>query len=1644
MKHIRVAACMLMLALAGCDNNDNAPTAVKNDETPAVQSAPTKDSAQLQKLAQQSEGKELTLLDASEVQLDGAATLVLTFSIPLDPEQDFARTVHVVDKKSGKVDGAWELSPNLKELRLRHLEPNRDLVVSVERDLTALNKAAFGRAYEKTITTRDVQPSVGFASRGSLLPGKVVEGLPVMALNVNDVDVNFFRVKPESLAAFVSQWEYRNALSNWESDNLLKMADLVYTGRFDLNPARNTREKRLLPLGDIKPLQQAGVYIAVMNQAGHYNYSNPATLFTLSDIGVSAHRYHNRLDIFTQSLENGGAQQGVEVALLDEKGQTLAQAASDAQGHVQLENSQQAALLLARKDGQTTLLDLKLPALDLAEFAIAGAPGYSKQFFMFGPRDLYRPGETVILNGLLRDSDGKTLPDQPVKLEVVKPDGQVLRTVVSQPENGLYRFTYPLDSGAPTGMWHIRANTGDNQPRMWDFHVEDFMPERMALNLSAQKTPLAPSEEVTFSVVGYYLYGAPANGNTLQGQLFLRPQREAVQALPGFQFGDIAEENLSRSLDEVQLTLDENGRGDVSANSQWQEAHSPLQVILQASLLESGGRPVTRRAEQAIWPADTLPGIRPQFASKAVYDYRTDATVNQPIVDEGGNAAFDIVYADAQGNKKAASGLQVRLIRERRDYYWNWSESEGWQSQFDQKDLVEGEQTLDLSADETGKVSFPVDWGSYRLEVKAPNDAISSVRFWAGYSWQDNSDGSGAARPDRVTLKLDKPTYRPGDTIKLHVAAPVAGKGYAMVESSDGPLWWQEIDVPAEGLDLSIPVDKAWNRHDLYLSALVVRPGDKSRSATPKRAVGLLHLPLGDENRRLDLTLESPAKMRPNQPLTVNVKASAKHGETPKQINVLLSAVDSGVLNITDYVTPDPWQAFFGQKRYGADIYDIYGQVIEGQGRLATLRFGGDGDELKRGGKPPVNHVNIVAQQALPVTLNEQGEGSVTLPIGDFNGELRVMAQAWTAEDFGSSESKVIVAAPVIAELNQPRFMAGGDTSRLTLDVTTLTDKPQALMIELAASGLLELVSQQPAPVNLAPGVRTTLFIPVRAKEGFGEGELQATLTGLNLPGETLPAQHKQWTIGVRPAWPAQTVNSGTVLQAGETWHAPAQNLENFSPVTLQGQLLLSGKPPLNLARYIRELKAYPYGCLEQTASGLFPSLYTNAAQLKALGIAGDTDEKRRAAVDTGISRMLQMQRDNGGFALWDNNGPEEYWLTAYAMDFLVRAGEQGYSVPADAINRGNERLLRYLQDPGMMSVRYSDDTQASKFAVQAYAGLVLARQQKAPLGALREIWERRSQAASGLPLLQLGIALKNMGDAGRSEQALTLALNTPRRDAQQWMADYGSPLRDNALMLSLLEENKLQPEAQNTLLTTLSEQAFGQRWLSTQESNALFLAARTLQDLPGTWQAQTSLADQPLTGDKAQTRNLDVDRLSALQVTNSGDQPLWLRLDSSGYPQTAPVPASNVLHIERQILGTDGQSKSLSSLRSGELVLVWLEVKASQNVPDALVVDLLPAGLELENQNLANSSASLQDSGSEVQNLLNQMQQADIQHMEFRDDRFVAAVAVNQGQPVTLVYLARAVTPGTYQVSVPQVESMYVPQWRATGSTEGLLIVTP
>ncbi|MFK7608072.1 MULTISPECIES: alpha-2-macroglobulin family protein [unclassified Pseudomonas] len=1614
-------ACALAL-LSACDSSSSGKS-----ETPAAKAQPVAD---VKVLAERYAGRELNVVDVSEVQLDGASTLSVSFSVPLKPQQNFTDTLHLVDAKTGKVDGAWELSDNLMELRLRHLEPLRKLILTVDPGLRAVNGATLAAEYTARLETCDLQPTVGFASRGSVLPTRLAEGLPVIALNVDKVDVDFFRVKPESLPAFLSQWGRNSSLQSYEAKDLLSMADLVYGGRFDLNPARNTRESLILPTSGIKALQQPGVYLAVMKPSGSYNYSTPATLFSLSDIGLSVHRYQKRLDVFTQALEGGKVLADVELELLDGKGKRLAQGKTDKAGHAELALAPKAEILLARQGDQTSLLRLNTAALDLAEFDIGGPTAHPLQFFVFGPRDLYRPGETVLLNALLRDRDGKPVTPQPVSVEVRRPDEQVSRKFVWSPDaSGFYQYPLQLAGEAPTGRWQLVFDLGDGKPQLYEFLVEDFLPERMALELKGSDTPLSPDQTADIEVTGRYLYGAPAAGNRLSGQVYVRPLREAVSRLPGYQFGSVTESELTQDLELDESVLDADGKQTLQLQSQWSQAKSPLQLIVQASLQESGGRPITRRLVQPVWPAERLPGVRGLFEGTET--------------DGDGPVEFELLVADKDGHKLAAENLKVRLVRERRDYYWNYSESDGWSYHYNEKFLNLNEETVSLNVGETAKVSFPVEWGPYRVEVEDPSTGlISSLRFWAGYRAQDNAEG-GAVRPDQVKLALNKAAYVEGETARVTVTPPAPGKGYLLVEGSDGPLWWEEIEVPAEGKTFDVKLDPSWARHDLYVSALVIRPGERKTNVTPKRAVGVLHLPLDRSQRKLSLTLDAPEKMRPKQPLTVKFKVKNADGSIPESTHVLLAAVDAGVLNITDYPTPDPYASLFGRKAYGADQLDIYGQLIEaGQGRLASLAFGGDA-ALAKGGKRPATSVNIVALQSAPVTLNEHGEGEVSVNIPDFNGELRLMAQAWTDDRYGMAQAKTVVAAPLVAELAAPRFLAGGDQTRLALDLSNLTDTPQTLAVQLNAEGQLSLLGNERQNVTLSPGQRSTLQIPVMAQGGFGSGVVKVTVNGLNLPGETVAPFSREWTLGVRPAYPAMLKHYRAVLK-DQPWNLPEGELQAFEPEGREVLLSLSSRPPLNLGEQIRALKAYPYGCSEQTTSGLYPALYADATLLKRLGLEGEPDAERTRKIELGIERLLGMQRYNGSFGLWGADGQEEYWLTAYITDFLLRARDEGYAVPRQALQQASQRLLRYVQERNLIEADYSDNLDHTRFAVQAYAASVLARSQQAPLGALRSIFERRSDAVSGLPLVQLSIALQKMGDQPRADQALAAGLAVTRK-GDQWLGDYGSPLRDQALILALLEENDLMTDQREQRLFELSDQLAASPWLSTQERNSLFLAGRDLLGKPEVdWSAQLNSGSQIRELNNRQSGlKLDGPQLSTpLSVRNEGVDTVYQQLTISGYPLQAPAAGGENMSIRRDYLGMNGEPLDLNALKSGDLVLVHVAVTAKQPVPDALVVDLLPAGLELENQNLGQSAASLENASSEVKQWREAMQNANVEHQEYRDDRYVAALKLEGSGTAHLLYLARAVTPGTYRIPPPQVESMYRPNWQAVGETPGEMVI--
>ncbi|GHT84942.1 lipoprotein [Betaproteobacteria bacterium] len=1594
-------------------------------------------------LARQYAKFALTVVDVSEIELDGTKTLAITASVPLDGEQNFTDFIHLADAHTGaRLDSAWELSSNAMVLHFRHLEPKRKLDLTIDAGLRSMTGKTLAAPYTTTLTTSDLKPMVGFASPGSLLPTRLAEGLPIITLNVDEVEVEFFRVRDDKMAQFASQFASSKRMTSYSGQAIENYTDLVYGGRFKLEAKQNVRETTLLPIRDLKPLQQPGVYYAVLRSRGQYSYALPATMFMLSDVGLSVHRYQNRLEVFAQSLDGGTALAGVELKLFDGNSGTLATATTDTQGRAELPQNNTAHLIVAKKGTHTSLLRINTSALDLGEFDISGAQVGPRQLFVFGPRDLYRPGETILLNALLRDDDGLPVPDQPIKVEIFQPDGEKKSSFSWRADaNGFYQHQLKLSTNDPTGTWRVSFDLGDARRKAsYEFRLEEFLPERMALELTASATPLAIDARPEFHVNGRYLYGAPASGNRLLGHLFVRPLREAVPTLPGFQFGSIREEIENSEIELPDAVLDSEGNTTVRPENEWARLHSPLQLVYQASLQESGGRPVTRRIRQAVWPAEQLPGVRLLFKNHAV---------------SNGPAEFEIVMAGAQGQKLAAKGLKVRLIRERRDYFWSYYDGD-WQNRYTEKTYSVAEDVVDVPADGTAKVTFPVEWGSYLIEVEDPQThVLASERFWAGYSWQYGADSSDNSRPDQVKLTLDKAAYVASDVATVTVTPPAAGSGYLMVESSAGPLWWQPIEVGAEGKQFEIPVSQEWARHDLYLSALVVRPGERKTYNTPKRAVGVLHLPLDRQARKLALTLSAPEKMRPNQTLTVKVKADAADGALAANTRILVSAVDLGILNITSFQTPNPFDNFFARKRYEVDQFDVYGQVIEtGQNRFAKLLFGGDAD-LAPGGKRPDSNVQLLALQSRVVTLNAQGEAEVNLDIPDFNGSVRIMAQAWNDGQFGAGEAVTVIAAPLVAELAAPRFLASGDETRLALDLTNLTEQNQTIDLQLSAADQVH-IKGMPArqKLSLEAGKRQTLLIPVEASGGYGAGKLKLTIAGLHLPGEP-PSKpiERSWQIGVRPPYPAEARYFRTVLAPGQSWRLPRDTTEHFDPRSLEIQVGLSSRPPLNLAEHIRQLIAYPYGCLEQITSGLYPAIYADPAALQTLGIKGDPDEKRIEKINQGIARLAAKQLGNGSFGLWNREGEEEYWLTVYATDFLLRAQERGFAVPDSVLSDASGRLALYLRNEQNISPGYTSDVRHLRFATRAYAALVLARNQNAPLGELRSLFEQRRAAKTALPLVQLSIALQLMGDSQRAGEALQEGLNftpdarTRSADSYPWYGDYASPLRDEALLLAALEEYDLVPQQRPQRLLQLSDHVAAQSWYSTQERNALFLVGRLL--LPRTeqdWSGRIAHAGQHVLLDNTHPqRRLDGAALQTLEVRNDSQEPLYLSTGLSGYPKK-PVPLSNTLSITREYYRPDGELQDLTKLKSGDLVVAHLEIHATQYVPDTLVVDLLPAGLELENQNLGDSSASLQTTVGKFRDWKQLMENNSyrIKHQEFRDDRYVAAISLEEDGMIHLLYLARAVTPGQYIVPPPTTHAMYRPEWQSIGTTPGKLTVLP
>lgn len=1451
------------------------------------------------------------------------------------------------------------------------------------------------------IDVGDREPTVGFRSTTYVLPRSGPLGVPVTTVNVDRLKLRLLRIADRNIVRQLQSQRFLVGLDRYEADQIVEQSgEELWHGEMDVALEANKRVVTSIPVDQLLKDTKPGIYVITAAAADHgEDWSALATQWlVVTDIGLTTMSGSDGLHAFARSLDTGKPIAGLDLQLFGLNNEELGRAVTDANGMALLApgllrgaaGKAPAALMAFASSGDFAFLDLTRAAFDLSDRGVGGrpAPGSSDLYF-YADRGVYRPGETVHLMGLLRDDAGHAAGKLPLTLRVTRPDGvQDRELVLTDGGAGGYEATLPISATAQTGNWTAAGylDPAGKPVGTLVFQVEEVVPARIEVALKSDLAALTGQEQdAQVALTAKYLYGAPAGGLAVGGDITVKLDDDPFPDYPGFQFRLVDDK-----VEPVRTAIEQGETGEDGTTTiplalgALPDTPQPLQAVVRAEVYEFGGRPVVKSLKLPVRNRPLYLGIRPTFANDSVA--------------ESSEAAFEVMAVDAAGARVGAK-LKYRLVREYWDYQWYYRDN-AWDYEVTVRDGGSTAGDVAPGTEAPARIAEQVQWGPYRLEVYDPaSGAAASYRFYAGWA---AAPGAGDT-PDRLQVVADQKSYKAGDHARVLVKAPFAGEMLLTI-ATDKLVETRSLTVPADGTTVDIPIDAGWGA-GAYVLATAFRPA-ASGERGPGRAIGVAWLGIDPAARSLDVAINAPPVVEPRGRVEVPLEV---HGLTAgNQAYVTLAAVDEGVLQLTDFATPAPQVWFFGKRRLGVEVRDLYGQLIDGRaGRRGAIRSGGDEAALERRGAPP--QIKLVALFSGVIRLDAQGRATVALDVPDYNGRLRLMAVAWDQDKVGAAEFGMIVRDPVVAQIALPRFLAPGDRSQAAVSLQNVSGPPGVYHLSLTADGPLQLGDGASLSRRLLPNASASLIVPLLGRSA-GEGTLTLSLDG---PGLSLKREVR---LTVRPAQLATVQRVAGKLDPGQGLTLGDAALAGFLPGT--GELLarFSDRPDIDVPGLLSMLERYPYGCIEQTVSRALPLLYVSDVA-QSWGVVSDPgaapDQVQRS-----IARVLEMQRYDGSFGLWGPRDEAMPWLSAFAMDFLTRAREKGFKVSATAYVNGLKWLTNHSQS-------YRDDT-PDQLASRSYAFYVLARARAGDLGALRYLYDNYGQRVpSGLADAQIGAAFAMYGDQQRAADAFKTALDrVERRNAEG--DDYGSLIRDLAAIATLMLETKGSGQNPAAVLQRVAALQAQSSWLSTQEQAWLLLAAHAAAGTVGGGMTLAVDGAERQLARPLYVRPSAADLGRGLKVRNAGKAPVYTGQTLIGSPAKDLPAASSGFTLTRQYFTLDGTATKLDKVQQTDLFVVLLKGRMAGDFKRrAMVIDLLPAGFEVENARLAGAR------GAESFSWLPELTKT--RYSEYLDDRFVAALDLaSDSRDFAVAYLVRAVTPGTYKLPAAQVEDMYDPATRA------------
>ena len=1222
--------------------------------------------------------------------------------------------------------------------------------------------------------------------------------------------------------------------------------------------------------------------------------------------------------------------------------------------------------------------------------------------FIYGERGVWRPGDTLHISFILEDRE-KRIPDKhPVALEIYNPKGQFYTKMIStQGMNGFYTFDVPTQAGDPTGLWNAYIKVGGTT-----FHkglrIETIKPNRLKINLTLPKILQSTDKNVTVPLASAWLTGATASKLKAKVEMSLSKVNTQFKNYGQYIFNDPATDFTTIKTDVFDGILNAEGKAGVTLKvPAATNAPGMLNATFTTRVFEPGGDASIYTQSIPFSPFVSYVGIN----------------LNQPkgkYIETDKDHVFDIVTVNSQGQPVNRSNLEYKIYRISWSWWWENSE-ESFGTYINNSSITPvASGKLQTSGGKTTfkfRVDYP-SWGRYLVYVK-DKDSGHATGGTIYVDWPESRGRSNKTDPSGIkmlTFSLDKDSYEIGETATAIIPAAAGGRALVSIENGSSVLHREWIEVTNEGdtkYTFEITPEMTPN---VYLHISLLQPHAQTINDLPIRMYGIAPVFVTNRQTVLQPQIQMPEVLRPETDF--NVTVSEKSG---KPMTYTLAIVDDGLLDLTNFKTPDPWNEFYSREALGIRTWDMYDNVLGASAGAYSSLFSVGGDATLKPADAKANRFNPVVKFIGPFYLEKGRQQTHTLKLPMYVGSVRAMVVAGQDGAYGNAEKTAFVRTPLMLLSTLPRVLSIQEEITVPVNVFAMEKQVKNVTVSLQASGggvQIEGSHQQSLTFN-RPGDQL-VFFTLKTGNKTGKATIKLTASG--------GGQQTKETIEieVRNPNPIVTLRSSEWIETGQNKELSYQ-LGSLS-ANNQIKLEVSRIPSVDISRRFDFLYNYQHHCTEQLTSKALPLLFI--AQFKTI----DTREaeKIKANVQEAIRQIYARQLPNGGFVYWPGNAVADEWISSYTGMFLTLAQEKGYAVHANVLNKW-KRFQRAAAQNWRMPQEANNWQQWQSELQQAFRLYTLALAGVPEYGAMNRMKEQPGLSIQAKWRLAAAYAL-----TGKMKPAEELVYNAettviPYSSMNQI---YGSSDRDEAMILeTLLLMNRERDALQQAKV--VSKNLSQENWFSTQSTAfALMAMGRLAEKLSGsldftwTWNGK----QQPAVKSAKAVFEKEIStspKSGTVAVKNQGKGALSVDLITRTQLLNDTLPAiSGNLRMDIRYASMDGKPMSVNDIRQGTDFTAIASISNTSGTTDytnLALTHIIPSGWEVYNERMTVPEAEPQETTDSSGNVSGKYTYQDI-----RDDRVLTYFNLRRGETKIFTIRLQATYAGNFILPAVQCEAMY------------------